>query len=93
MFVCNGRLDTDPSSKATTTDGSLIDYVLASPIIICKIKQFFVHNFDAIFSDKHCRVSWNLMCERPIQNNNNTDRKSLITIKKLIGICGLVINL
>ena len=82
MFICNGRLDTDPTGKATTSQGSLIDYVLASPIIICKIKQFSVHNFDGIFSDKHCRVSWNLMCNRPTQNNNKTDKKSLITIKK-----------
>ena len=39
MFICNGRLDSDPTGKATTSQGSLIDYVLASPIIICKITQ------------------------------------------------------
>ena len=82
MFICNGRLASDPTGKVTTTDGSLIDYVLASPPIICKIKQFFVHDFDGIFSDKHCRISWNLLCAKPIQSNTKIEKKSMITVKK-----------
>ena len=58
LFICNGRLNTDVIGKATTTDGSMIDYMLANPTILTKVEKFFVHDFDALFSDKHCRVSW-----------------------------------
>ena len=82
MFICNGRLDTDVNGKATTTDGSVIDYLLASPLILCKTKLFHVHDFDAIYSDKHCRVSWRLICQEPFQTSIKAKQKSFITIKK-----------
>ena len=82
LFICNGRLNTDATGKATTKDGSLIDYMLASPLIITKIENFYVHDFDAIFSDKHCRVSWSIQCPRSIQTKNNNKGSNLITIKK-----------
>ena len=82
MFICNCILNTDATGKATTIQGSVIDYLLASPLIICKTKQFYVHDFDGIFSDKHCGVSWNFSCPRPIRTNVNVEKKSLITVKK-----------
>ena len=66
----------------TTIDGSLIYYMLASPLIISKTENFFVHDFDAIFSDKHCRVSWSIQCPRSIQTKTNNTGSNLITIKK-----------
>ena len=36
IFIFNGRMITDKTGKATTTKGSLIDYMLASPVIISK---------------------------------------------------------
>ena len=37
LFIGNDRLDSDIPGKATTTDGSLIEYILASPLILTKI--------------------------------------------------------
>ena len=83
LLICNGRLNSDLSGKATTSDGSLIDYLLASPVILSKIVKFTVHDFDAIFSDKHCRISWSVQCIKQDDNpNNTTDRSNVITIKK-----------
>ena len=62
MFISNGRMNSDLSGKATTSDGSLIDYMLANPALLCKVENFLVHDFDAIFSDKHCKVSWSISC-------------------------------
>ena len=82
LFICNGRMITDPNGKATTKQGSVIDYMLASPVIINQIKNFFVHDFDAIYSDKHCRVSWSITCSSPIETNTNNQESNMINIKK-----------
>ena len=49
LFICNGRLKNDLIGKATTTQGSVIDYMLCSPVIMCKTKNFYIHDFDAFF--------------------------------------------
>ena len=83
LFICNGRMNSDLSGKATTSDGSLLDYMIASPVIVCKIENFLVHDFDAIFSDKHCRVTWSIKCNNQRHNTNNaTDTSNIISVKK-----------
>ena len=83
LFISNGRLNSDMSGKATTSDGSLIDYMIASPVLLCKVENFLVHDFDAIFSDKHCRVSWSIKCiNQPHNLNKITDTSNVISIKK-----------
>ena len=83
LFISNGRLNSDLCGKATTSEGSLIDYMLANPAILCKVENFMVHDFDAIFSDKHCRVSWSIKCDNLNQNTNNaTDVSNVISVKK-----------
>ena len=83
MFICNGRLNSDMSGKATTLDGSVIDYLIASPVILCKIENFLVHDFDAIFSDIHCRVSWSIKCiNLPNNLNKSVDTSNVISVKK-----------
>ena len=82
LLICNGRLNSEPNGKATTTQGSVIDYLLANPCIIKNIRNFSVHDFDAIFSDKHSRVSWSIMCSTPIINSNSNKESNIISIKK-----------
>ena len=72
----------DVEGKATTMDGSLIDYVLASPTILTKVEDFFVHDFDATFSDKHSRVSWTIKMPNQKHKNINDVKSKIITIKK-----------
>ena len=82
MFICNGRLNNDVYGKATTTQGSVIDYLLGSPVIISKINNFMVHDFDAIFSDKHCRLSWSITSPNTTQYIVNNKINNAIIIKK-----------
>ena len=82
LFICNGRLNPDVIGKATTTDGSMIDYMLASPTILTKVESFFVHDFDAIFSDKHHRISWSINGPNQKHNHINEEKSRIITIKK-----------
>ena len=65
LSILNGRLGSDINGKATTTDNSVIDYVLSSHFILSRIHSYIIHDFDALFSDKHCRITWSLKC-----NNN-----------------------
>ena len=58
FLIANGRLGYDTTGKVTTDDHSVIDYMLATPSLLTKTENFNVHDFDGIFSDKHCRLSW-----------------------------------
>ena len=82
LLICNGRLNSDVQGKATTRDKSLIDYLLACPSILVKVENFFVHDFDAIFSDKHCRVSWTIKGPNLKHKHINDVKSKIITIKK-----------
>ena len=49
---------------------------------MCKTKNFYIHDFDAIFSDKHCRLSWSLMSSTSTQTISNNKISNPIVIKK-----------
>lgn len=42
--------------KATTVDSNLNDYMIGSPFILSKVRHFYVHRCDSLFSDEHCVV-------------------------------------
>lgn len=57
LFIFNGRCGSDKNlGKATTVENSVIDYMIGSPFILCKVTHFQVHDFDPLLSDKHCLV-------------------------------------
>ena len=59
--IMNGRCGKDQNiGKATTTENSLIDYIIGSPFIFNKVRDFRVHEFDPLLSDKHCIVEVSL---------------------------------
>ena len=83
LCIFNGRAGNDRLlGKATTTDNTLIDYVIGSPFLISKTIAFDVNDFDNFFSDKHCRIEWkftsNMYCpdkvtkvtQLPVNNTN-----------------------
>ena len=61
LVIFNGRAGYDKFlGKATTTDNSVIDYVIGSPALLRKTQSFNVRNFDPLFSDKHCAIQFSI---------------------------------
>ena len=54
MHIVNGRFGTDKGIGSTTcADASTIDYMIVSPEIMSRVKNFEVDVFDSAMSDKH----------------------------------------
>ena len=69
--------------KETTTDGSVIDYVIGSPFLLSRSTEFVVHDFDGVFSDKHSLVTWQIqsICNiNKLQNQVINDNKTISRI-------------
>ena len=74
LIIANGRIGNDSIGNYTTWEGSVIDYVIGNPEIISYIFKFDVKPFDAIYSDKHCRIVWSLKCNNignSVSSSNN----------------------
>ena len=58
ICIFNGRSGFDKNEgKATTTRGTVIDYMIGSPYLLNIAKNFCIHEFDPLYSDMHCKVS------------------------------------
>ncbi|CAC5408661.1 unnamed protein product [Mytilus coruscus] len=64
MFILNGRLFADRVGKPTSRNLSVVDYVLSSANLMCKIKDFEVLDFCSLFSDIHSPLFLELNCEK-----------------------------
>ena len=77
LFICNGRIFTDRSiGRNTCKDSSLVDYLIVHPSMFDFISYFKVEDFNPMFSDVHCRLSFTLLFNTPnkcnsIHNDNN----------------------
>ena len=80
-FICNGRIGPDLNGNATNTHGSVIDYVVACPEILSKIRHFYVNQTN-IFSDKHFIISWSIDCPEQSHRNGAESSNNKIKIKK-----------
>ncbi len=58
MLIFNGRLGNDRYIGKATTDTSVIDYILGSPLLTNMAKMFKIDDFDPVISDKHCIVEF-----------------------------------
>ncbi len=84
LCIFNGRTGSDNGKgKATTTDGTLIDYVIGSPFILGLTPFFNVLDFDALFSDKHSIVEFEVSvkgpyrsCQDVVAMNSNSSSES-----------------
>jgi len=56
LCIFNGRCGKDRIGKATTTHNTLIDYMIGTPKLMSRTKEFEVLDFDPIYSDKHMRI-------------------------------------
>ena len=65
LCIFNGRTGEDRNiGRATTTNDTLIDYVIGSPYLLSKVKHFKVDSFDPLFSDVHCLIEWRINSSR-----------------------------
>ena len=81
LIIANGRIGNDLNGNFTTSESSVIDYVIGNPEIISYICSFNVKPFDAIYSDKHCRIVWSLKCNT-IRDSIIDDFDTKLNIKK-----------
>ncbi len=58
--------------KATTVDNTVIDYMISSSLMLGRVKQFYVHDFDCLMSDKHCIV------EMVLGGNHKTHKEETV---------------
>ena len=80
LIIANGRVGNDRNGNYTTSENSVIDYVIGNPEIISYIHSFNVKPFDAIYSDKHCRIVWSLKCGHMNDSENaNCNNKVKVT--------------
>ena len=80
LIIANGRVGNDRNGNYTTSENSVIDYVIGNPEIISYIHSFNVKPFDAIYSDKHCRIVWSLKCcYMNISENADCNNKVKVT--------------
>ena len=83
ICIFNGRVGEDHGvGKASTVYSTLVDYIIGSPLIFTKIKNFKVMDFDPLLSDVHCGIQVNfkidIMCniKKIIQSKQLTNTKS-----------------
>ena len=75
ICIFNGRAGEDRGvGKATTKNNSLIDYVIGSPYILSKVKNFKVNPFDPLFSDCHCMVEWQINSNKTVYDAKIIER-------------------
>ena len=56
ICIFNGRVEDHRFGKASTVYSTLVDYVIGSPLLFTKIKNFKVMDFDPLLSDVHCGI-------------------------------------
>ena len=74
LCIANGRLGDDRYiGKTTCKNVSVVDYVIASPKILTYLTKFSIADFNAIFSDVHCAIEFNLKSNPPNDNHGNAN--------------------
>ena len=66
----NGRLGSDKGiRKVTSKECSVVDYIIASPLMLPYFRKFEVLDFDAICSDGYCAVSFSIKSIQHLDNS------------------------
>ena len=91
LCIFNGRAGKDRLHGASSTKhGTVVDYCIGSLEVLSKVHDFYIDEFDSIFSDVHCKVICKLSCSTGIvtyptnknENVNQTKSKLWSDIKK-----------
>ena len=74
LCIVNGRIGSDKHVGNTTcNDQSTIDYVICTPDLLPKVKNFTVDIFDPLFSDKHNPIHVHLNLDKSLTANCPAD--------------------
>jgi hypothetical protein len=88
VVILNGRKGDDNNvGKHTSTGGSVIDYALVSPSLFSRVCNFKVHDFNAMFSDKHSAIEIKLTVHCEIENDNFINAEIDTTGRLVIDQC------
>ena len=61
VCIFNGRVGDDLRiGKATTVFNTVVDYIIGSPVLLTMVRAFKVYDFDPLFSDVHCGITFTL---------------------------------
>ena len=82
LIIANGRIGNDSIRNYTKWEGYVIDYVIGNPEIISYIFKFDVKPFDAIYSDKHCKIVWSLKCNNIDSSGSSSNSNNYVLITK-----------
>ena len=76
MIILNGRLGSDKDiGKVTSKECSVVDYAIASPLVLPYFRKFEILDFDPIYSDVHCGVSFSIeSIQHPDNSKADTDK-------------------
>ena len=57
FIICNGRVGQDASlGRLTCKNASVVDYVIVSPLLLTEVTDFYIEDFNEIFSDVHSPI-------------------------------------
>ena len=80
LLIVNGRVAPDANvGKCTCSDVSTVDYVVASPSLLCKIEHFCIEDFDELLSDRHSPIHFVynvIICDIFENDNSNVNANS-----------------
>ena len=76
MIILNGRLGSDKGiGKVTSKECSVVDYAIASPLMLPYFRKCEILDFDPIYSDVHCAVSFSIeSIQHPDHSKADTDK-------------------
>ncbi len=86
LCIMNGRVGQDKQiGKVTTTKGTVVDYMIASPKLFKQICDFYIDDFDPLFSDIHQKMKLVLdkkLNSKPSSKNRKHEHKNSTKIGK-----------
>ena len=71
LYICNGRSGRDIPGKLTCKNASVVDYIIVSPNLFSEISDFYIDDFNELYSDVHCPVIIKLKRNEPIATQEN----------------------
>ena len=81
MCIVNGRYG-DNSSHCTTTNDTVIDYVICTPDTLQYVSNMLVHDFNPCLSDVHVTIEMSLQCNNSIMTNPHVNTPINSTVPK-----------
>ena len=77
LYICNGIVGNDRNTgKLTCKNASVVDYVICSSGLFDIIAEFSILEFNSLYSDAHCPISFALKCDSRNNCHNSENEAS-----------------